>query len=427
MRTGRSDYQTHIESDKTLGGLSGPLGTLEEMASQTLEHPATGSSRIEKAETPPKPGRLPALDGVRGLAALVVVIYHASLIARPFVDGDLSRAVWSTVTESPLKLPFAGTEAVQVFFVLSGLVITLPALRDGFSWSGYYVSRLLRLYVPVWVAIALTVLLVVAIPRPAGNVTDDSWVQKTNLLTPDWGIAATDATLTLRGYSTINTLWSLRWEVLFSILLPVFVVIALAVRRYVWVAAGLCVAAMVAGRVLNDDSGSFDALIYLPTFLLGCLIAVRLPELRAWAAERRRSKLWLWVTIASSLTLVASWIARPLFPYDTLGYKALLGLAGAGAAGLIVVAICSVRGARMLEHRSLAWLGAVSFSLYLVHVPILATLAFSWGDENWPLVAVVGIPLSLVVAWVFLKLVELPSQKLARAAGKKASALAHHN
>jgi peptidoglycan/LPS O-acetylase OafA/YrhL len=64
------------------------------------------------------------------------------------------------------------------------------------------------------------------------------------------------------------------------------------------------------------------------------------------------------------------------------------------------------------------WLGKVSFSLYLVHVPVLATLAFSWGDENWPLVLLAGMPLSVLVAWAFYAVVERPAHLLARASAR---------
>lgn len=378
---------------------------------------------VPSTQTPRDVGRLPALDGVRGLAALVVVIYHASLIARPFVDGDLSRWLWTAVTESPLKLPFAGTEAVQVFFVLSGVVVTLPALREGFSWPGYYVSRVLRLYLPVWAAIVLSMLLITLVPRDPAKVSEGSWVVDTNQLTTDWWAAARDATLVVKGYPTINALWSLRWELAFSVLLPIFVVIALALRRHVWLAAAGCAAIMVAARLADDGEDLVEPAIYLPAFLLGCLIAVRLPQLREWSAQRRRPLLWAGVTAASATVLIGSWLGRPIFPQDSTGFRILLGLAAVGAAGLIVVAIGSRTAERLLQAGWARWLGAISFSLYLVHIPVLVTLTFAWGDAAWPLVALVGIPLSLVVGWVFLRLVERPAHTLARAAGRKARAL----
>ncbi|WP_261167138.1 acyltransferase [Microbacterium sp. Marseille-Q6965] len=373
--------------------------------------------------TAPASRRLRALDGVRGVAALVVVLYHASLIAKPFADDGTARLVWETATETPLKLGFAGTEAVQVFFVLSGLVVTLPALRDGFSWPGYAVSRLLRLYLPVWAAILLALLLVIVFPREAADVTPDAWIVNANILFPDVELALREATLIPASYDTVNVLWSLRWELLFSILLPVFVAVALLLRRWAWPAAVACVLAMVAGRVFDERPFDLEALVYLPTFFIGCLIAVRLPDLQRWAGQRRRPLLWLGATVGSALVLIAAWWTRPFVASTSDLGHALWGLAGAGAAGLIVVAIASPLAARVLEARVPRWLGDVSFSLYLVHAPILATLAFSWGDDHWMLVALVGVPLSLAAAWAFFHVVERPAHRAARAVGSRVAAL----
>ncbi|HEV7949025.1 MAG TPA: acyltransferase family protein, partial [Glaciihabitans sp.] len=65
--------------------------------------------------------RLNSLDGLRGIAALVVVFYHLSLVARPFLDTGHTGDVWWWLTETPLKVFTLGTESVLVFFVLSGV------------------------------------------------------------------------------------------------------------------------------------------------------------------------------------------------------------------------------------------------------------------------------------------------------------------
>ncbi|WOF23603.1 acyltransferase [Microbacterium betulae] len=371
----------------------------------------------------PRAERLHALDGVRGAAAFVVVLYHVSLIARPFAEDGTARLIWETATETPLKLGFAGTEAVQVFFVLSGLVVTLPALRDGFSWPGYYASRLVRLYLPVWAAILLSVALVVALPRDPAQVTADVWIVNANIVTPDWVLALREASLTPASYDTVNTLWSLRWELLFSILLPVFAAVALLLRRWAWPVAAVCVLAMVAGRMLDERPLDLDALVYLPTFLLGCLIAVRLDDVTAWARRRPRPMLWLALGVGSALLLIAAWWTRPFIPASTPLSDAVWGLAGAGAAGLVLVVVCSPLAGRLMQTGVMRWLGSISFSLYLVHAPVLATLAFAWGDENWPLVGLVGLPLSIVVAWLFFIVAERPSHRAARAAGRRVAAL----
>jgi peptidoglycan/LPS O-acetylase OafA/YrhL len=75
-----------------------------------------------------------------------------------------------------------------------------------------------------------------------------------------------------------------------------------------------------------------------------------------------------------------------------------------------------------LSTRAPQWLGKVSFSLYLTHLPILVALVYLFGDQNWGLVAAVGIPVSVAVAWLFNRFVEAPSHRLAKRVGRLVSA-----
>src|SRR5690606_25618282 len=83
--------------------------------------PMSTSSTVERirttgvsAGTPavaPANGRLRALDGMRGIAAMIVVIYHLSLVARPYLETGTVGDAWWWLTRTPLKLFTAGTEA----------------------------------------------------------------------------------------------------------------------------------------------------------------------------------------------------------------------------------------------------------------------------------------------------------------------------
>lgn len=361
--------------------------------------------------------RLRALDGVRGVAAFVVVIYHVSLIARPFAaGGGRAEEVWTSVTESPLKLLFAGTEAVLVFFVLSGLVVALPLLRGTTSWAAFFASRLVRLYVPVWGALVLAAVLIALVPRRGDAVSNGEWIDEANASSVTLSSFLREASLTPASYDIVNTLWSLRWELVFTALLPLAVGLAVLLRRSTaaLVLTGLVAAATtVLGRVLG-----VDALVYLPVFLLGTLVAVRLDDLLAWARRRPRPILWSVVGGGSALLLIASWLARPFAPPRTLVSEVLWGLAGLGALGLVLVAICSPALEQLLSTRVPQWVGRVSFSLYLVHVPVLATIAYALGDRSWWIVGLIGVPASLVMAELFFRLVERPSHGLARRTGR---------
>ncbi len=357
--------------------------------------------------TSPTPARLTGLDGLRGVAALVVVFYHVSLVARPF----LSPAEWSLLTQTPLKLFTAGTESVLVFFVLSGLVVTLPALRDGFGWLGYYGGRMLRLYLPVWASLALAALAIALLPRDLASVTPDSWLARGNALTLSWTQLLQEGSLWKASYDVNNVLWSLRWELVFSLSLPLFVVAARALRNHWVFAAVLASAVTVTGRLVD-----VDALVYLPVFFLGALMAVRLPELRravgAWPRIGRVA-----LGAASGTLLIASWLGRPI--EGSIGADVLWGLAGVGAAGLVVVAVGSRTAERALSSAVPRWLGKISFSLYLVQAPLIGTLAFALGDAQWKLIAAIAIPASLLLGWLFHLAVEKPTHRLAKLVGRK--------
>lgn len=363
------------------------------------------------------PTRLRSLDGVRGIAALVVVVYHVSLIARPFASGGgTAEAIWNGVTRSPLKLFFAGTEAVLVFFVLSGLVVALPLLRRSVSWPAFFASRLVRLYIPVWGALLFAVALIAVFPREQSAVTSGEWITDANASSVSVASFLREASLLPASYDIVNTLWSLRWELVFTALLPLFIAIAVLLRRRTAALVAVGAAAVLAtmlGRVLG-----IDALVYLPVFLLGTLVAVRLEDIVGWAHRRPRPVLWAVGGSASALLLVASWIGRPLAPSGDLVSEVLWGLAGLGALGLVLLSICSPGVERVLSLRFPQWAGRISFSLYLVHVPVLATLAFLLGDDRWWIVGLVGVPLSVLVAAGFFAVVEKPSHGLARLTGR---------
>ncbi|MGO1921401.1 MAG: acyltransferase family protein, partial [Microbacterium sp.] len=204
--------------------------------------------------------RISSLDGVRGVASLIVLVYHCSLIAMPHLDETV--ATW--LTQSPLKVLFAGTEAVLVFFVLSGFVVALPVLRDGFSWLRYYPTRVLRLYLPVWASILLATALIVLIPRDPSTMPDDSWMQRAQATNVTWESFFEESLLITNSYDINNVLWSLRWELIFSLALPLFVIVAVVLRRHAIAAAAVACALTVVGRVID-----VEALVYLPVFMLG--------------------------------------------------------------------------------------------------------------------------------------------------------------
>ncbi|MBW4042233.1 MAG: acyltransferase [Acidobacteria bacterium] len=364
--------------------------------------------------------RVHALDGLRGVAAFLVVLHHVLLIAQPVSQPPGEPAFgsgWWWLERTPLKLLTAGHEAVIVFFVLSGVVVVLPALRHvDFSWPGLVVSRVVRLLLPAWAAIVFATALLLAVPRVPSQVTGGSWLA--GQVQSTWGWQQLVVEFSLMGGSVHydNVLWTLKWEFLFSLLLPGFLVVAVLVRRW-WLPAGLlAVGLSVAGAV-----GHIDTLQYLPIFFLGTLIAVRLQAIEGWSESRRARRLLAMILPISALVLICQFLLTPLVPAGSDGSHALVGLEALGGAGIVVVAGAATRFRRFLESRVPQFLGRISFSLYLVHLPVLATLTWLLGDWNWPVAALIGVPLATLTGWGFFRLVEKPLHKLARSAKRGAA------
>jgi peptidoglycan/LPS O-acetylase OafA/YrhL len=364
-------------------------------------------------DTRPAPGRVRPLDGLRGLAALVVVLYHCLLASSVFfasADSATSTLPMSSVTwlltYTPLHVIWAGPEAVIVFFVLSGFVLSLPVARGGrLHVDAYYPSRLIRLYLPVWGALVVAGALHVLVSHAV--VPGGSWWLNQHARPLELSALGPDASLTSRAgdWGFTSVLWSLRWEVLFSLLLPVLLALVARARR-AWLAA--IVLACLEALLFNGGSGY---LIYLPPFLLGVVLAFERERIERLARTLREHtvrnavvKLALAAVCVSALT--ADWWLT------TTGVASALITVGACLS--IVLALISEVFGRFLESTPMQWTGRRSYSLYLLHEPIVVALAFALGGRPMPVLFVLAaVPLSLAGAAVFYRLVESPAQLLA--------------
>jgi peptidoglycan/LPS O-acetylase OafA/YrhL len=325
---------------------------------------------------------------------------------------DVGEAAW-LLLYTPLHVVWAGQEAVMVFFVLSGYVLALPYARGArFSAMSYYPHRLLRLYVPVWGALCLAVLVHLAIEGHGGAGT--WWLgEHTQDLTSG---QATDSVLLLHGagtYSLLAVLWSLHWEVAFSLFLPLFLLLGAATRgRFALPMAGLAL-------VLLFFKGAHESAQYLPVFLLGTLMAFqheRIQALRARLAPGARAT-EAGVLAAAVIGLTANWWLRIGGHGESRLGTVLVGL---GACCALLLALVGPAARRALDTRPMQWAGTRSYSLYLVHEPVVVGVAFALGGAPalGPL-ALLAVPLALALAEAFHRAIERPSHQLARRAGAR--------
>ncbi|WNB86939.1 acyltransferase [Cellulomonas sp. ATA003] len=264
-----------------------------------LEAPPGADGQPAGPPARPARERFPSLDGLRGIAALVVVVFHVLLVSHVFDAPEESRgpvdASW-WITHTPLNLVWAGPQAVYVFFVLSGFVLALPAGR--IRWRSYYPQRLLRLYLPVWAAVAFAVVLVSLFPREPQPWLSEWWAQRQ----PTSGLPGVlrDAVLVLPGTGSWNSpLWSLRYEMLFSLLLPLYLLAGRVLPR--WGLARIVVLLVVLG--VAEGTGR-ETLAFMAMFGFGVLLAADRDRIAAVAARVPTLGRWAWPSLAGAAALL---------------------------------------------------------------------------------------------------------------------------
>jgi peptidoglycan/LPS O-acetylase OafA/YrhL len=199
-----------------------------------------------------------------------------------------------------------------------------------------------------------------------------------------------------------SALWSLHWEVLFSTLVPLYVVIGLVTRgRSAWVLFAVLVALIGFGA-----STGHDGLFYMPIFGLGVLIASNrdsLPPINAKVA-----------TLAIGAVLMLAWFRwlAAAAGFDALRMSTTFAVQAAAAAILVWAVQSSAWIAGYLRHPRIQWLGRRSFALYLVHEPIVVSIALL--TRVWWSTIILAPVASLLIADTFYRLCESPSHRMSR-------------
>jgi peptidoglycan/LPS O-acetylase OafA/YrhL len=360
--------------------------------------------------------RLVALDGLRGIAAVIVLVHHSLLLvpglAAPYFGHEVHDSPVGLLVYTPLHVFWSGTEAVYLFFILSGLVLGLGVRSRAFSWLSYFPSRIVRLYLPVIGAVALGALVMAFTPN--ADHTDSQWVRERPL---DYEITGmlTDATLVGGTSSSITPLWSLQWEVLFSLLLPLYVYLA---RR---LSARVQLPVFIALAMLGAWAG-VGALKFLPMFGIGVALASSWDTISAGIARipRMTSAVIFPVAIVAAVLMATSyWTVQWWMPADVAVYVTL-PVVLVGISIIIVLSAQMPMLSRLLSSRPMRFLGLISFSLYLVHEPIV--IAVSKAIDRPTLAAVVAMPIAIAVSILFYRIVERPSHRLSRRVRDRADA-----
>jgi peptidoglycan/LPS O-acetylase OafA/YrhL len=356
------------------------------------------------ADAGPPRQRLAGLDGVRGLAALFVVVNHVFLRAFPGypVDNAPFWAGWFIY----------GRFAVVVFIVLSGFSLALSPARHGWRLDGVsrFAHRRVRRILPAyWAALALSLVVAwLVVPEPGQGAPGAKSVVVNGLLAQNLVLAP----------SPNRSFWSMAVE---AQLYLVFPLLLLMVRRWGAIVMVATVTLLVATvGILAPHYPRLDRLVIQSPPDLAALFAVGVLTAGIVGASRaRRSWPWGRVALAAAAPVVALiWWQGSVWTLDHLLWIDLaLGPAVACLlAGLATGHATSLR--RLLDTRPIRNLGTSSYSLYLTHAPIVVIVyekivagRFRQGVPAFLVSLALVVPLTIAFARVFATVFETPFQR----------------
>lgn len=359
-------------------------------------------------------GRLFELDALRGIAAFLVLLQHARVMGldpRPFDHPLLERGVHMLMHFSPLRVLEFGRPAVLFFFVLSGYVLTRALLRNGSpGLLAFAAQRSIRLLLPVAASVLISAGLYATVVTDPALLTGELRKHTIHLWQAMPGLSdiLRQSTLLLTESERVQlnpVLWSLVHEWRLTLLLP----LVLLFRARVWTLLALGCFGMALGAM---GSGSENRVQLGPHFH-STLVA----------------SLYFSLAVISGATLALLSTAPQLTRDQRLiGGITCLALFGMGsdiavyAASVLLIVLAQQPSSfrRLLNRAPLVWLGHVSYSLYLVHAPVLAATVILLHEELpiWACL-IVGIAVALSAAGVLHRLVEIPARNLARRAEQR--------
>lgn len=339
----------------------------------------------------PQRPELRALTGLRAYAAFWVVLFHLRLVLQPLLPEPL------------FEFCARGYLGVDLFFVLSGFVIAYRyggRITDGKAYRGYLIRRIGRIY-PLHLATLLALVAAATLGRgtaidvsgSAYYVLDERLVYNL-LLVHAWG-------LTDEASWNIPS-WSISVEWFAYLVFPLLWWVVARVRTEGAALSGMAIAIVITvfGLTALGEQWLHTSLQHrlargVPEFLAGMFI-FRLHELRG---PRGDGGLWPFVGLAA-LSFVWAMLGWTDWPFLVTACATVYWLARAptarGFAGKVAV-----------------WLGTISYSIYLLHLPLLKTLPKLVGLSGWGFVVVYLVVVVAASALAY-RVIEAPARRFAR-------------
>jgi peptidoglycan/LPS O-acetylase OafA/YrhL len=367
--------------------------------------------------------RIAELDGIRGLAITAILIVHSSEL---LVAGINNKPIYYAL----YRVMYAGWLGVDMFFVLSGFLITTIVLADRLRpdfWSRFYLRRSLRI-LPAFAVVFAVIVLAIHFLMPEIHLTAAE-ILPAIFFAENWTI------LNGKGMPMLQHVWSLSVEEQFYLLWPQ-IVKRCSIRTIFRVSIGLAVADELLRIAL--------AMRHVNPYIIYAITPTRMDGLALGAAlatgvtlpgpQRFLAAWWRMIALLSVGMLVAAFFIEhsTIFPGSAgsqiMAIPPTILLTAMLIYGAITSALPSTL-ARFLANPVLTYLGRRSYALYLIHLPILIA---AWQDRLHgrlsllragflvnALLVIIFVGISLALTEISWRLVESPALSLRQVIERK--------
>jgi peptidoglycan/LPS O-acetylase OafA/YrhL len=366
--------------------------------------------------------RYEELDSLRGLAAVSVVLFHFFIaLYRCFPSFQFITKLENT----PLQIFWAGNEAVILFFVLSGFVLSLPYYNDrALKYKYYVVRRICRIYIPYLVSVVLAILFMGILYREGVPAIGGWFDISINHLPTKLLIGH----ITLLGEFDSDKLnivfWSLAHEMRISILFPLvmFFVLKYSWKKNIIVALSMSISffliyylniKLFSYDITKNSTSYFSSIRYIAFFITGALLARHMESFRLFYEKIPSTvKILLGVIGILSYTYPRWFFYKKHFLHMSFINDVTVVI---GCSIFIIFSINSKKISSILMFKPIHFVGKISYSLYLFHMIVLLAM-FNGLYGRVPTIAIwlASLAISFIMAAIMYYVIERPSIKLGK-------------